>query len=100
SMQALRRSLQSAIARRFLSSNDPSLPSVPEIKATAEQIRASESMTGMQDVRQEVNRVMANPEINGCPVPLDFSSGGKTKGYSRKFAENWDQIVKNSKKER
>jgi hypothetical protein len=31
-------------------------------------------------VREEVARVMAQPEINGQPVALDFSSKGKTKG--------------------
>jgi len=31
-------------------------------------------------VAEEVNRVMANPEINGAPVPLDFSSKGALKG--------------------
>jgi hypothetical protein len=31
-------------------------------------------------VRDEVARVMENPEINGQPVALDFSSKGKTKG--------------------
>eukprot|EP00960_Hanusia_phi_P076469 768564-Hanusia_phi.AAC.8 len=69
-MQALRRSLQHTIARRFSFSNvrmiaispaqaalmrnipqDPVLPSVPEIKASAEQIKASENMTGREGGR-------------------------------------------------
>jgi hypothetical protein len=31
-------------------------------------------------VAEEVNRVMARPEINGAPVALDFSSKGALKG--------------------
>lgn len=44
------------------------------------------------DVTREVNRVMAEPEINGQPVLLNFAKGEKTKGYSRAYAAAHDRI--------
>jgi hypothetical protein len=38
---------------------------------------------------------MANPEdAQGNPVALDFSKGSKTKGYSRPYSNQYDQIFK------
>lgn len=45
------------------------------------------------DVVREVNRVMANPEVNGDPVLLDFSKGSSSKGYSTgAYGNNYDRI--------
>ena len=36
---------------------------------------------------------MANPEVNGDPVALDFSSKGGSTGYSStQYASNWEDI--------
>ncbi len=46
-------------------------------------------------VRDEVARVMEQPEINGQPVALDFSSKGRTKGCARtstRFFVYWSRI--------
>ena len=53
-----------------------------------------------QDVINEVNRVMANPEdAQGNPVALDFSKGTKTKGYSKPYSNNYDKIFKKKNKD-
>lgn len=52
------------------------------------------------EIAKEVNRVMANPEINGNPVPLDFSKGKSATGFSRTgYADSYDRIF-GSKKEK
>ena len=43
-------------------------------------MRAVGQTRSFSRVADEVNRVMANPEINGAPVALDFSSKGALKG--------------------
>ena len=45
-------------------------------------------------IRDEVNKVMANPEIDGNPIALDFSSKGTSSGFNRKFARNYDDIFR------
>jgi hypothetical protein len=49
------------------------------------------------DVSREVSRVMAEPEINGQPVLLNFAKGEKTKGYSRTYAAAYDRIFAKKK---
>jgi hypothetical protein len=50
------------------------------------------------DIVTEVNRVMANPEdAQGNPVALDFSKGSKTKGYSKPYSKNYDNIFGDKK---
>ena len=50
------------------------------------------------DIVNEVNRVMANPEdAQGNPVALDFSKGSKTKGYSKPYSKNYDNIFGDKK---
>lgn len=51
------------------------------------------------DVVNEVNRVMANPEDSqGNPVALDFSKGPKTKGYSKSYSTAYDSIFNSNGK--
>ena len=51
----------------------------------------------VSDVTKEVNRVMAEPEINGNPVALNFSKGDSTAGYSREFVKSYDRIFAKNK---
>ena len=45
------------------------------------------------EIAKEVNRVMANPEINGDPVPLDFSKGRAATGYRNSaYSISYDRI--------
>ena len=48
----------------------------------------------LSEIAKEVNRVMANPEINGNPVALDFSKGKAATGYSGDtvYASGYDRI--------
>ena len=41
---------------------------------------------------------MANPEINGNPIALDFSSKGKSGGYSRQYSDNYEAIFRKQDK--
>jgi hypothetical protein len=52
----------------------------------------------ISDVTKEVNRVMANPEINGNPVALDFSKKESATGYSRRYVGGFDRIFGKGRK--
>ena len=51
------------------------------------------------DITKEVRRVMANPEVNGEPVLLNFAKGEKTKGYSPVYAQSYDRVFGTKKSE-
>jgi hypothetical protein len=66
------------------SSADPDVSSDTTFAELPPDAAASVRDTGGGDegkrIREEVARVMANPEINGQPVALDFSSKGSKGG--------------------
>jgi hypothetical protein len=54
----------------------------------------------MSDIAREVNRVMANPEIGGNPVALDFSKGKSAIGFTKNgYANEYDRIFSKKKTE-
>lgn len=63
------------------------------VPAAARILRAGSGHRGMSDIAKEVNRVMANPEINGNPVALDFSKGKGATGFTRgSYGSEYDRI--------
>ena len=55
-------------------------------------LRAFGTMPGSKEIVEECARFAAQPEVDGAPVALDFSSQGRSKGYSKRYADAFDRI--------
>ena len=64
----------------------------PRSLALAQAPRVFGTMPGSKEIVEECARFAAQPEVDGAPVALDFSSQGRSKGYSKRYADAFDRI--------
>ena len=64
----------------------------PRSLALAQAPRVFGTMPGSKEIVEECARFAAQPEVGGAPVALDFSSQGRSKGYSKRYADAFDRI--------